>query len=592
MGHYLSYAPVTLLGIREEDDELDSGFHTYTSRDRNSLYRSSMEPARKFSKYRSHSFSGVPKRKISPFAGSAKIRAIYSRNNSVREKNVQKKSAPQSQSADELKAVRDYYDRHPLSLSNEKNCDSFYTFRDVTQKDTGSMYDPADIGPNIPTTRKFHNSIYWILHNRSQYGFRHICMLFLVLVYTLLGAALFFSIESRHERKTVAIREVALDAKVAVIAEQLRKFYNNTDAVLDIRLLEKFVKHSYISLLKEESLYTGSTYYKTEDPANFKWTYPSAIFFSMNVYTTTGYGSIAPDSMLGRFCVICYSLITVPVTLVVIRDLGQWTLVILTKGYAHLLVAIRRSMGYSEPHEDTMIALPMKFCLTLLAGYTFFSATFIYVFDEWYGDMPNTGLPFFTSFYFSYISITTIGLGDIMPNNATFHPIISTLFFFGLPIMKVVNRATYVCIENGVFGGFNFLLNKKGLRNKDSLLLRCVYLTRELYRSGNFKAPTQVGGGLYHGISKNEKLTECVIFQPERPPRRTISRVSRCSYCSHISLEPEENKANELLNNLTIRSLATFARANADVYGGGFGRVNLRKGDLVQSRANVNQGPS
>ncbi|RCN48946.1 Ion channel [Ancylostoma caninum] len=244
-------------------------------------------------------------------------------------------------------------------------------------------------------------------------------MLFLVLLYTLLGAALFFSIESRYERKTVANRKVALDAKIEVIAEQLRQLYNNSDAVIDRRLLERFVKDSYIDLLKEESLFTESTYYKAEDPANFKWTYPSAIFFSMNVYTTTGYGSIAPDSTLGRFCVICYSLVTIPVTLVVVRDLGQWTLVILTKGYAHILVAFRRSMGYSEPHEDTMIALPMKFCLSLLAGYTLFAATFICIFDEWNGDIPGSGLPFFTSFYFSYISITTIGLGDIMPNNAT-----------------------------------------------------------------------------------------------------------------------------------------------------------------------------
>lgn len=35
------------------------------------------------------------------------------------------------------------------------------------------------------------------------------------------------------------------------------------------------------------------------------------------------------------------------------------------------------------------------------------------------GDMPKSGLPFFEAFYFAYISISTIGLGDIMPNNAT-----------------------------------------------------------------------------------------------------------------------------------------------------------------------------
>uniref|UniRef100_A0A8R1HMA2 Uncharacterized protein n=1 Tax=Caenorhabditis japonica TaxID=281687 RepID=A0A8R1HMA2_CAEJA len=37
---------------------------------------------------------------------------------------------------------------------------------------------------------------------------------------------------------------------------------------------------------------------------------------------------------------------------------------------------------------------------------------------------------------------------------------------------------------------------------------------------------------------------------------------------------------NEYLNNFTIRSIATFMKANGDVYGGAFGRVNIRRGDL------------
>ena len=37
---------------------------------------------------------------------------------------------------------------------------------------------------------------------------------------------------------------------------------------------------------------------------------------------------------------------------------------------------------------------------------------------------------------------------------------------------------------------------------------------------------------------------------------------------------------NEVLNNFTIRSLATMVRARSDVYGGDFGRVNITKADL------------
>ncbi|KAK5977920.1 Ion channel [Trichostrongylus colubriformis] len=303
----------------------------------------------------------------------------------------------------------------------EKNYDSLYGAPDYILKKPSmatSYNKPAATNPPV-TTREFHRSVYWLVHNRRKYGFRHVCMLILLLIYTLLGAALFFNIETNYEHQVVDERKAVLDKRIATIAEQLILLQNGTELLVNNQMAEDFVKSTYISLLKDESLYAGSTYAKTSGDSNFKWTFASAIFFSMNIYTTTGYGSIACESMLGRICVMWYSLITIPITLVVIRDLGQCVLVYLTKLYAHILVKFRRAMGYLEPHEDSMISLPIKFCLLLLAGYLFFSAVFIYFFDEWMGYISHTGMSFFTAFYFSYISISTIGLGDIMPNNAT-----------------------------------------------------------------------------------------------------------------------------------------------------------------------------
>lgn len=37
------------------------------------------------------------------------------------------------------------------------------------------------------------------------------------------------------------------------------------------------------------------------------------------------------------------------------------------------------------------------------------------------------------------------------------------------------------------------------------------------------------------------------------------------------------------MNNFTVRSIATFMKSNTDIYGGGFGRVQLRRGDLMGS---------
>lgn len=538
--------------INEDYDDWDGNIHTYTSGRRHRPRNDSDPTNRMYRKSRSHSFSEQPTKKTSTgIQGSAKNRVMVSRRqSSIEESDGSSPSLTNGKRDPDLyKAVNEYYDRHPNGIITEKQYDSLFGAPEYVLRRASTVPDnlplaPQKSGRNAPTIREFHLSIYWLLHNRKKYGFRHVCMLLLVISYTLLGAAMFFNIEAHYEHKVVAERKIALDKKIELIAEQILTLRNSSDPMADHSRAVELVKSAYVSLLEDESLYTGSTYYKSVDSANYKWTYSSAIFFSMNLYTTTGYGSIAPDSMLGRMCVIWYSLITIPITLVVIRDLGQMTLVYLTKLYAQFTVHFRRTMGYLEPHDDSMISLPIKFCLLLLAGYLFFTAIFIYFFDEWMGDMPKSGLPFFEAFYFAYISISTIGLGDIMPNNATFHPIISALFFFGMPVMKVVNRATYVFIENGVFGAFTLF------------------------------------------ESSIDRLTSKIEPRQEQPRSR---KVSRCSYCSHLNEEVEENQATELLNNLTIRSLAAFARANADVYGGGFGRVNLRKGDLVQSRNNVNQ---
>uniref|UniRef100_A0A7I4YPK2 Ion channel n=1 Tax=Haemonchus contortus TaxID=6289 RepID=A0A7I4YPK2_HAECO len=568
-------ASKTFEELSEEYDDWDENIHTYASdrvghrirtnsagaeqisRSLNGDTNPSIFTPRQKRKVRSQSFSERSLRKHS-LHGTAKEHAMLSKQNSMGSESNTITSNPSTSASKHdpefYKAVNEYYNRLANGFHNEKNYDSLFGTPDYIVKGTtlaanNNNKASSNSDPHL-TTRQFNRSIYWLVHNRRKYGFRHLCMLILVLVYTLLGAAMFFTIEAKHEHHTVAERKAALDKSLFIIARQLMSLQNGTDIFANMSSAEEFVKSTYISLLKDESLYEGSTYWKASDTDNFKWTYASAFFFSMNLYTTTGYGSIAAESILGRICVMWYSMLTIPITLVVIRDLGQATLVCLTKVYAHILVKVRRTMGYLEPHEDSMISLPIKFCLMLLAGYLLFTAAFIYLFDDWMGYIPHSGLSFFTSLYFSYISISTIGLGDIMPNNATFHPIISILFFFGMPVMKVVNRATYICIENGVFGAFTLLENSI------------------------------------------DRMTSKIKPREEpQPSRRPSRKISRCSYCSHINDGEEEDKATELLNGLTIRSLAAFARTNADVYGGGFGRVNLRKGDLVQSKTSVGQNP-
>ncbi|CAP26116.1 Protein CBR-TWK-33 [Caenorhabditis briggsae] len=429
---------------------------------------------------------------------------------------------------------RDFYNKLPSHLQHRMS----------THGDGISRYSsPGALGqPVIPTLRRFDKSMYWFAFHRKQIGFRHICVVILVLLYTLLGAAMFWSVESRHEKAKTLRHVHHLEELLEKLAENMTESVNDINTTTSHSEMKVYIREAYIELMKLEGQYKGSTYYKLEDPQNnWKWTFESAFFFSMNVYTTTGYGSIAPESTLGQFLVCLYGFIFVPVTLVVLRDLGQFFLVHLTKLYALGIQKFRELNGDKHVDEDEIISLPIKACLLLLAAYLGACTVFIYFYDELSGEEAGSGMSIFLCFYFSFISLSTIGLGDVMPNNATFSPIISIIFFFGMAVTKVVNRNTFIAVENGIFGTLTLVENKL-----DGIVTR---------RSAAVKPEDKVPS----------------------------PKVQRAFSMDADSVAQPEEAANEVLNNFTVRSIATFMKSNADIYGGGFGRVQLRRGDLMNT---------
>lgn len=365
------------------------------------------------------------------------------------------------------------------------------------------------------------------LRDPRRLGFQHICLLLMVLAYTLLGALMFYLIESNYEQKMVTIRKAALDKTIKEIAEEMTISVNDPTRSVDVNFMIDYLQRAYITLLKQESAYVGSTFYKAEDmDHNLKWTFGSSFFFSMNVFTTTGYGSIAPESVLGKSCVIVYGFLFVPLTLVVIRHLGNLALIALTNIYAMAVVRWRKLRSRNPFEEGEVFSLPVYLCMTIMLTYLMATTTFIFLYDRLSGP-PGSGIGYFFSFYFSFISISTIGLGDVMPNNVTFDPTITILFFFGMPLMKVVNSSTYQCVEKATIGIITLMEN-------------------------HFAS-------LWHG-------RQVADISAEAPRPGTITFAEE-DVSPPLQDEPR--------NDLTIRSVLTFIKSDAHVYGHRFGRVNL-----------------
>ncbi|UMM37350.1 hypothetical protein L5515_009137 [Caenorhabditis briggsae] len=459
-----------------------------------------------------------------------------------------------STSLSKAEAVEKYYERNAHTVSGiHKNQDTFGQLqkRYKPKQDAVSVLSsPGALGETVlPTPRHFDRSMYWFAFHRKQIGLRHIIVALMVLSYTIFGAFMFWSVESRYERAITLERMTNLEELLGKISENITEIVNDPKTNTTESEMKAYIRDAYLTLMKLEGQYKGSTYYKLEDHGrNWKWTFESAFFFSMNVYTTTGYGSIAPESTLGQLLVCIYGFIFVPVTLVALRDLGQFFLVHLTKLYAQLIQRMRELNGDRTLDVNEIIKIPIKACLLLLALYLAFCTIFIHFFDEFSGQESGTGMSLFLCFYFSFISLSTIGLGDIMPNNATFSPIISIMFFFGMALTKVVNRNTFIAVENGIFGALTLVENKL-----DGIVRRGKVMPEE----------------------KEQKPTK----QPSAPHPPHIQRA--LSVEDYVAAQRENT--NDVLNNFTVRSIATFMKSNTDIYGGGFGRVQLRRGDLMGS---------
>lgn len=95
---------------------------------------------------------------------------------------------------------------------------------------------------------------------------------------------------------------------------------------------------------------------------------PDPIFCNFSPINSKVPGSISAQTFSGQLFTMIYAFCFVPVTLVILRDLGQMFLVNFTKLYAHGLTAVRRIRGKREVDEDEIIQLPIKFCMTILIG--------------------------------------------------------------------------------------------------------------------------------------------------------------------------------------------------------------------------------
>nr|XP_040056033.1 potassium channel subfamily K member 16-like [Gasterosteus aculeatus aculeatus] len=195
--------------------------------------------------------------------------------------------------------------------------------------------------------------------------------------YLLVGAAIFQILE----------REAESNNRNHFQVEKLNFLSNYT--CLDRQALEKFVQVILDAWEKGVNPSGNST-----NPSN--WDFSSSFFFAGTVVTTIGYGNLSPSTVSGQVFCVFYALCGIPLNLVFLKQLGKCLTIHLGR--------LERGMFSVVPHKKMVeaVAVGLFFITGSLVFLVIPPLLFSYV----------EGWTFGEGFYFSFITLSTIGFGD------------------------------------------------------------------------------------------------------------------------------------------------------------------------------------
>ncbi|CDW57631.1 TWiK family of potassium channels protein 7 [Trichuris trichiura] len=288
--------------------------------------------------------------------------------------------------------------------------------------------------------------------------FSHIGLCSLVASYAVMGAAVFRAIEFPLEQEV----QGHMRNDTELIMKELLKF-TREQAVLNPRewmeLADGLLK-DYETKLVHAVNFEG--YDGEDEQIKYQWTFFGALLYSITIFTTIGYGHICPKTKLGRAITILYAMIGIPLMLLCLANIADSLVRLFTFVYSRICcfycrmkkqerwmkranISVRYTntvprfndeevVGTSERsheadirsdfrrYEESALKVPKRLVnqyryekvpvsvgiltvvLFILGGAVLFA-----VWENW-----NV----FDGAYFSFVTLTTIGFGDMVPGKS------------------------------------------------------------------------------------------------------------------------------------------------------------------------------
>ncbi|KAL1502445.1 hypothetical protein ABEB36_007586 [Hypothenemus hampei] len=285
-----------------------------------------------------------------------------------------------------------------------------------------------------------------------------------------------------------------------IITEGLNILYKENWTILAAQEITRF-QNELLKSMEEEMAHQQPLRYSKDqmkNSDNFEWTFAKAFLYSLTVLTTIGYGSIAPKTTLGKAVTMGYALLGIPLTLLYLSSVGSILSKVARGVFSRALccclcsncgyccydekrmaekekrmkrkrqqMELQQQLGLQEPfyvrsnssysnnihspcrdnslkeidslsgtdneskssiHGWSILA-PILLCLVMMFIYICIGTFVLYKLENW---------SLLDGFYFCFMSLTTIGFGNMVPGSDPFpdYDSSTTLWFCSIYIMS------------------------------------------------------------------------------------------------------------------------------------------------------------
>ncbi|EZA50220.1 hypothetical protein DMN91_000867 [Ooceraea biroi] len=269
----------------------------------------------------------------------------------------------------------------------------------------------------------------------------HVGLLITLMLYTVIGGLVFQHIERPAELERLERLRARLRTQRYRFVESVS---NNTD-VFNLRTLVSVKLRAYEEAVQEAaeagllvSFVTDTVDQDDRGRSDLppivteRWSNLQAVFFASTVLTTIGYGNVVPSTNWGRIFCILFAFIGIPLTLIVIADWGK----LFAEAVVHVALVVKSKL----PFLTKLPYIPMNVtgrrslgaCAAIVLLFLYLACgagMFMLWEDDW---------DFFDGFYFCFVTMTTIGFGDLVPNKPKYTLLCTLYILVGLALTGTI----------------------------------------------------------------------------------------------------------------------------------------------------------